>query len=172
MHQPAASPCPDTETRYWWERVTYRSLTATGLDIKKVERRSVDTPAEAIRQIRASVDALTATLPPKERTRALSWADGGGWVGAIGALHRGEPCGFSLSNRGAWVEWTVQPYPVFRAPETRQLPLLPACAPGDLEDDAQSRSSIVRTDRADREPRGASSRRGAPTLPPLDPAAG
>ncbi|MFC8824802.1 hypothetical protein ACFT9I_05505 [Streptomyces sp. NPDC057137] len=125
MHQPAASPCPDTEIRYWYEHVTYRSLTAAGSDIDKIERHSARTPAEAIRQIRLSVRALAPTLPPKERKRALSWADGGGCVGAIAALHRGEPCGLSLSRRSAWLEWTVHPYRLFRTPEARRLPLVP-----------------------------------------------
>lgn len=125
MHQPAASPCPDIEIRYWYEHITYRSLTAAGSEIDKIERHSARTPAEAIRQIRLSVRALMATLPPEERKRALSWAEGGGCVGAVAALHRGEPCGFSLSHRIAWLEWTVHPYYAFHTPETRQLPLLP-----------------------------------------------
>ncbi|WP_329145348.1 hypothetical protein OG275_13610 [Streptomyces niveus] len=124
MHQPAASPCPETEIHYWCERVTYRSLGAAGSDIEKVERHSASTPAEAIRQIRSSVRTLASTLPPNERRRALSWAEGGGCVGAVAALHRGEPCGFSLSDRGSWVEWTVHPYHVFRTQEARQLPLV------------------------------------------------
>lgn len=147
MHQPAASPCPDTdtetddtgtETHYWCDRITYRALTASGLGIEEVERHSARTPAEAIRHIRSSVRELAAPLPPKERARALSWAEGGGWIGAIGALHRGEPCGFSLSDvsdgsdRSTWVEWTVHPYPVFRTPPTRQLALLPSCPPRHL----------------------------------------
>ncbi|MEU9745669.1 hypothetical protein [Streptomyces niveus] len=124
MHQPAASPCPDTEIHYWCEYVTYRSLNATSSGIETIERHSAGTPAEAIRQIRVSVRALTSTLPPKERTRALSWAEGGGCVGAIAALHRGEPCGFSLSRHDAWLEWTVHPYHVFHTQEARQLPLV------------------------------------------------
>ncbi|WP_329386703.1 hypothetical protein [Streptomyces sp. NBC_01716] len=129
MLQPAASPCPDAEIRYWYEHVTYRSLTAAGSDVETIERRSARTPAEAIRQIRQSVRALTTTLPPNERKRALSWAEGGGCVGAVAALHRGEPCGFSLSRRGAWVEWTVHPYHVFHTAEARRLPLVPTCPP-------------------------------------------
>ncbi|MFC8076584.1 hypothetical protein ACFUN8_13720 [Streptomyces sp. NPDC057307] len=125
MYQPAASPCPDTEIRYWYEHVTYRSLTAAGSDIDKIEHHSARTPAEAIRQIRLSVRALTPTLPPEERKRALSWAQGGGCVGAVAALHRGEPCGFSLSGRSAWLEWTVHPYHLFQPPEARRLPLVP-----------------------------------------------
>ncbi|AQU68292.1 hypothetical protein [Streptomyces niveus] len=125
MHQPAASPCPESEIRYWYEHIAYRSLTAAGSEIDKIERHSARTPAEAIRQIRLSVRALTATLPPEELRRALSWAEGGGCVGAVAALHRGEPCGFSLSHHRAWLEWTVHPYYAFHTPETRQLPLLP-----------------------------------------------
>ncbi|MFD5424302.1 hypothetical protein [Streptomyces sp. NPDC127084] len=28
---------------------------------------------------------------------------------ALAALHRREPCGFSLNTRGTWVEWTARP---------------------------------------------------------------
>ncbi|MET4925991.1 hypothetical protein P3L51_27185 [Streptomyces sp. PSRA5] len=130
MHRPAASPCPDTEIRYRYEHITYRSLTAAGSDVDKIERHSARTPAEANRQIRLSVRALAPTLPPKRRKRALSWANGGGYVGAIAAPHRtaphrGEPRGVSLGRRGAWPEWTVHPYHLFRTPEARRLPLVP-----------------------------------------------
>lgn len=125
MHQPAASPCPDAEIHYWYEHVTYRSLTVANSDIEKVERHSASTPAEAIRQIRAAVRTLTATLPPNERERALSWVEGGSFIGAVAALHRGEPCGFSLSHRSRWLEWTVHPYHAFHTPEARRLPLVP-----------------------------------------------
>ncbi|MCI3226397.1 hypothetical protein [Streptomyces sp. NP-1717] len=125
MHQPAASPCPDTEIRYRYEHITYRSLTAAGSEIDIIERHRARTPAEAIRQIRLSVRALVATLPPEERERALSSAEGGGCVGAVAAPHRGEPCGFSLSRHRARLEWTVHPYYAFHTPQTRRLPLLP-----------------------------------------------
>lgn len=55
------------------------------------------------------VRSLTSTLPTQEIFRAVAWADGDGSIGAIGALHRGEPCGFSLSTHDAWIEWTVRP---------------------------------------------------------------
>lgn len=120
MHQPAASPCPDTEIHYWCEHVTYRSLGAAGSDIEKVERHSARTPAEAIRQTRSSIRDLASTLPPNEHRRALSWADGGGCVGAVAGLHRD-----SLSVRTVWMEWTVHPYHVFPIPAARRLLLVP-----------------------------------------------
>ncbi|WP_405686384.1 hypothetical protein OG204_20665 [Streptomyces sp. NBC_01387] len=108
---------------FWCERVTYRTMEAD--KIAEASRRSVTEPAEAIRRIRADVHELAHTLPPMERHRALSWVDGGGCVGAIAALHRGEPCGFSLSHRGAWTEWTVRPYLAFRVRGEALLPVLP-----------------------------------------------
>ncbi|RPK74607.1 hypothetical protein [Streptomyces sp. ADI95-17] len=100
-------PVPSAARVFRCERVTYRTMEAD--EITEVSRHMALDPAEAIRFIRLNVRALAADLPPMERHRALSWVDGGGCVGAVGALHRGEPCGFSLSHRGAWIEWTVRP---------------------------------------------------------------
>ncbi|MGW1844763.1 hypothetical protein [Streptomyces sp. NPDC001966] len=102
--QPPVTPATRV---FWCERVTYRTMEAD--EIAEVSRHMALDPAEAIRFIRLNVRTLVAGLPPVERHRALSWVDGGGCVGAIAALHRGEPCGLSLSHRGAWIEWTVRP---------------------------------------------------------------
>ncbi|MEE1807479.1 hypothetical protein [Streptomyces sp. BE133] len=49
-------------------------------------------------------------LTPRELIRAHCWSDQGGWVQALGALHRGEPCGFTLLPRGGrHIEWHVRP---------------------------------------------------------------
>ncbi|MFJ5682278.1 hypothetical protein [Streptomyces sp. NPDC093099] len=98
------------ERAFWCERVTYSSLAVGG--VADASHHVAPTPAEAISAIRGAVRDLAATLPPIERKRALSWVDGGGCIGAVGALHRGEPCGFSLSHRGFWTEWTVHPVPL------------------------------------------------------------
>ncbi|MET8742709.1 hypothetical protein [Streptomyces sp. NPDC004728] len=100
-------PVPPATRVFWCERVTYRTMEAD--EIAEVSRHMALDPAGAIRFIRLEVRALAAGLSPLERHRALSWVDGGGCVGAIGALHRGEPCGLSLSHQGAWIEWTVRP---------------------------------------------------------------
>lgn len=100
-------PSQSAKRVFWCERVTYHSMEAD--EIAEVSRHMALDAAEAIRFIRLNVRALAAGLPPYERHRALSWVDGGGCVGAIAALHRGEPCGLSLSHRGAWIEWTVRP---------------------------------------------------------------
>lgn len=92
---------------FWCERVTFRTIEAD--EIAEVRRTSTQRPSDAIRQIRVDVRSLAPELPPLERHRALSWVDGGGCIGALGALHRGEPCGFSLSHRNTWIEWTVRP---------------------------------------------------------------
>lgn len=103
-----------TAKAFWCERVTFRTIEAD--EIAEIRRSSTPRPAEAIRQIRVDVRSLTPELPPLERHRALSWVDGGGCIGALGALHRGESCGFSLSHRGTWIEWTVRPYDVLAIP--------------------------------------------------------
>ncbi|MFE2639177.1 hypothetical protein ACFXKS_16585 [Streptomyces scopuliridis] len=103
-------PNSGTEHAFWCEQVTYSSLAVDG--IADASHHVAPTAAEAIRSIRTAVRALAATLPSIERKRALSWVDGGGCIGAVGALHRGEPCGFSLSHRGRWTEWTVRPVPL------------------------------------------------------------
>lgn len=110
-------------TAFWCERVVYETLDADSR--AHISRCSMPTPAEAIRAIRVDVRALVEELPPVERDRALRWTGCGGSVGALGALHRGEPCGFSLSGEGRWIEWTVRPYPVF---DVRGPSLLPRAA--------------------------------------------
>lgn len=121
MHDPQPTS-PATRT-FWCERVTYRTMEADA--IADVSRHMALDPAEAIRFIRLNVRALAVDLPPIERHRALSWVDGGGCVGAIGSLHRGERCGFSLSHRGTWIEWTVRPCFDFHASAGDLLPVRP-----------------------------------------------
>ncbi|MFJ5291208.1 MULTISPECIES: hypothetical protein [unclassified Streptomyces] len=119
---------PHPTRAFWCERITYRTMDAD--DVADVARYAVSAPAEAIRRIRADVRELAHALPPIERHRALSWVDGGGCVGAIGALHRGEACGFSLSHRGRWTEWSVRPYLEFRVDGGSLIPVLgSACGP-------------------------------------------
>ncbi|MFD3486521.1 hypothetical protein [Streptomyces sp. NPDC058665] len=98
-------------TAFWCERVVYETLDANSP--VHTSRCSMSTPAEAIRAIRVDVRALRDTLAPAERERALRWTGPGGSLGAVAALHRGEPCGFSLSGEGLWIEWTVRPYLAF-----------------------------------------------------------
>jgi hypothetical protein len=114
---------PSASHAFWCERITYSSLIAG--DIADVARHSASNPAEAIRSIRVAVRTLASALPPIERHRALSWTDEGGCLGAIAALHRGEPCGFSVSSGRNWVEWTVRPFLDFRVSDEALLPILP-----------------------------------------------
>ncbi|WP_326737638.1 hypothetical protein [Streptomyces sp. NBC_01022] len=107
---------------FWCERITFRTIEAD--EMAEIHRSSTPSPADAIRQIRLDVHSLAPELPFLERHRALSWVDGGGCIGALGSLHRGEPCGFSLSHRGAWIEWTVRPYAVVHVGDRTQLPVL------------------------------------------------
>ncbi|MEU3613103.1 hypothetical protein ABZ725_12460 [Streptomyces sp. NPDC006872] len=121
--QPHA-PRPEVEIRraFWIER----RVSEADLKISaRPERESVGTPAEAIRKIRVSVRRLAPTLPSWEQRRALSWTDSGGCLQAVAALHRGEPCGFSISSHGTWVEWIVRPFDEFLVPDELLLPLVP-----------------------------------------------
>lgn len=82
-------PAAPAAQAFWCERVTFRTIEAD--EIAEVRRSSTPRPADAIRQIRVDVRSLAPELPPLERHRALSWVDGGGCIGALGALHRGSP---------------------------------------------------------------------------------
>lgn len=86
---------------------------ATGFVPEPVDLRVLPGPREAIRVIRVQLRASHVLgLTPREAARALYWADQGGWVQALGALHRGEPCGFTLLLRkGRHIEWHVRPLP-------------------------------------------------------------
>jgi hypothetical protein len=96
-----------TKPGFWCERIAYRSLSADA--IASVATYATTNPAQAVREIRVDVRRLASALPPREMARAFGWTDGGGCLGAVAALHRGEPCGFSLNTLDAWVEWTVRP---------------------------------------------------------------
>ncbi|MFI6083954.1 hypothetical protein ACIBBB_23745 [Streptomyces sp. NPDC051217] len=107
-------------TAFWCERVVYETL---GADSRThTSRCSRPNPGEAIRAIRVDVRAIKDTLAPAERERALRWTGPGGSVGAVAALYRGEPCGFSLSSEGRWIEWTVRPYLAFDVSDLSLLP--------------------------------------------------
>ncbi|MET9531600.1 MULTISPECIES: hypothetical protein [unclassified Streptomyces] len=84
---------------------------ANGFRPEPVDLRIVPTPREAVRAIRAQLRASHVLgLPPRETARALRWSEHGGWLPALAALHRGEPCGFVLLlRRGRHLEWTVRP---------------------------------------------------------------
>ncbi|MFJ3698675.1 hypothetical protein ACIPW9_31925 [Streptomyces sp. NPDC090052] len=84
---------------------------ATGFRPEPIDLRIVPTPREAIRVIRTQLRAShVLSLPPRETARALRWSEHGGWLPALAALHRAEPCGFMLLLRkGRHIEWTVRP---------------------------------------------------------------
>ncbi|MFF9350737.1 hypothetical protein [Streptomyces sp. NPDC014734] len=107
------------------ERVVHWHLADTAADeVTDVSQHTVAEPAEAVRSIRRAVRDLACVLPPAERDQALNWVDGGGWIGALGALYRGESCGFSLNHRGRRIEWTVHPYLGFRVDTGDLLPVV------------------------------------------------
>lgn len=96
-----------THPGFWYERIRSRSLTDS--DVLSAEYHATTNPAEAVRRVRVEVRTLVSALPTQEIFRAVAWADGDGCIGAMAALHRGEPCGFSLSTHDAWIEWTIRP---------------------------------------------------------------
>ncbi|MFJ9646837.1 hypothetical protein [Streptomyces sp. NPDC101206] len=96
-------------TGYWFEAVCYRD----GHDRlpELLYRTMLETPERAIRLVRMQIRTTHPfALSPAEVDRALAWADGGGRVQALAALHRGEPAGFSIVLRdGRRPEWRVLP---------------------------------------------------------------
>ncbi|MEU9458560.1 hypothetical protein [Streptomyces sp. NPDC048312] len=100
---------PAVERGYRFEALRYGP--ATGFVPEPVVLRIMATPQEAVRAIRVQLRANHLFgLTPRELIRAHHWADRGGWVQALGALHRGEPCGFTLLLRGGrHIEWHVRP---------------------------------------------------------------
>lgn len=84
---------------------------ANGFVPEPVDLRLLANPRDAIRILRVQLrSSHVLGLTPSEAGRALYWAEQGGWVQALGALHRGEGCGFTLMLRkGRHIEWTVRP---------------------------------------------------------------
>ncbi|MFE7455905.1 hypothetical protein [Streptomyces sp. NPDC057554] len=84
---------------------------ANGFVPEPVDLRLLANPRDAIRILRVQLrSSHVLGLTPYEAGRALHWADQGGWVQALGALHRGESCGFTLMLRkGRHIEWNVRP---------------------------------------------------------------
>lgn len=84
---------------------------ANGFVPEAVDLRILPAPHDAVRIIRSQLRAgHFLGLAPHEAAKARAWADHGGWIEALGALHRGEPCGFVLRLRkGRHLEWCVRP---------------------------------------------------------------
>ncbi len=96
-------------TGYWFEAVCYRDCYDDRPEL--LDRTMLDTPEEAVRLVRIQIRTTHPfALSPAEVDRALAWADGGGRIHALAALHRGEPAGFSIVLRsGLRPEWRVLP---------------------------------------------------------------
>ncbi|WP_411084588.1 hypothetical protein [Streptomyces sp. cmx-18-6] len=119
---------------YWCERYTYASEDLDEPD--SLARYSARTPDLAIQRIREEARGLLSALPAAQRP-VLGWAEGPGRVRAIGALHRGRTCGFTLRHGAGWSEWIVRPYLAFSVDPKALLTVLPtrtgpctACMPG------------------------------------------
>ncbi|MET8296803.1 DUF397 domain-containing protein [Streptomyces sp. NPDC005180] len=96
-------------TGYWFEALCHHDAYDEPPEL--LDRTMLDTPEAAIRLIRLQIrTAHPFTLSPTEVDRALAWADGGGRIHALAALHRGETAGFSIVLRnGLRPEWRVRP---------------------------------------------------------------
>ncbi|MGC5343186.1 hypothetical protein [Streptomyces sp. DT171] len=84
---------------------------ATDDDPDPVARHVTATPHEAIRTIRTQLHTGEPLgLSPHDLAHARRQAESEGWVHALAALHRDEPCGFLLGLRdGGQIEWHVRP---------------------------------------------------------------
>lgn len=91
----------------WCERTVYRSAHAD--EVASWTALAVGAPLRAVREIAADARRLAAGLSGRARERALREVDGDGCLGAVSALHRGEPCGLALNCAGTWVEWSAHP---------------------------------------------------------------
>ncbi|MFF2812378.1 hypothetical protein ACFVT2_35425 [Streptomyces sp. NPDC058000] len=94
----------------WCERVVYRSVRAE--EVASWSAWAVADPVRAVRAIRADARRLVGGVAGgRARWRALRRVagDGGGQVGAVAALYRGESCGLALDCGGVWVEWSARP---------------------------------------------------------------
>ncbi|MFF9568369.1 hypothetical protein [Streptomyces sp. NPDC014685] len=103
-------PCSrSSNTGYRFEALRYGP--ATGFVPEPIDLRVLATPQEAVRALRVQLRTNHLFgLTPRELIRAHHWSDRGGWVQALGALHRGEPCGFTLMLRGGrHLEWHIRP---------------------------------------------------------------
>ncbi|MFF4950474.1 hypothetical protein ACWC2K_04980 [Streptomyces chattanoogensis] len=96
-----------TTAAFWCERFVYPSLYAEAPASWAV----MITPsaAWATHCISADAQRMASGLPERERRRALDRMGRQKPLGAMAALHRGEPCGLGLKLGGAWVEWSARP---------------------------------------------------------------
>ncbi|WP_406137353.1 hypothetical protein [Streptomyces sp. NBC_01089] len=110
-HTPFTPTRVEARVEYGFRLEVLRYGPATGFRPEPVDLRIVATPREAVRTVRAQLrTSRVLGLPPREEVRAQRWSEHGGWLPALAALHRGEPCGFVLLLRkGRHLEWTVRP---------------------------------------------------------------
>ncbi|MEU2394360.1 hypothetical protein [Streptomyces sp. NPDC007369] len=114
-HSPPPSPRTPRDctagihTGYWFEAVCYRDSGDRSPEL--LYRTMLETPERAVRLVRMQIRTTHPfDLAPAEVDRALAWADGGGRVQALAALHRGERAGFSLVlYDGRRPEWRITP---------------------------------------------------------------
>ncbi|MCE4945249.1 hypothetical protein LVX13_19335 [Streptomyces albulus] len=90
----------------WCERVVYRSARAE--EVASWTVCAVADPVRAVRAIRADARRLAGGVAGGRALRRVA-GDGGGRVGAVAALYRGESCGLALDCGGVWVEWSARP---------------------------------------------------------------
>ncbi|MFI1188915.1 hypothetical protein [Streptomyces californicus] len=108
---PRALPLVQAQRQRGFRFEVLRYGPANGFVPEPVDLRVLATPRDAIRVLRVQLrSSHVLGLTPHEAGRALHFSEQGGWVSALGALHRGEECGFTLMLRkGRHIEWHVRP---------------------------------------------------------------
>ncbi|MEU9112054.1 hypothetical protein AB0D04_09735 [Streptomyces sp. NPDC048483] len=101
------TPGPLALPGFWCERFVHESLYADAP--ASWAAMVTHSAARAMHCIGADARRMASGLPDRERQRVLDRVGRHGHVGAMAALHRGEPCGLGLELAGAWVEWSARP---------------------------------------------------------------
>ncbi|MFF0744229.1 hypothetical protein ACFYVL_27905 [Streptomyces sp. NPDC004111] len=97
---------------YWFEMLMQGSTPGSLPEARALEM--LPFAKDAIRTIRIQIRTFHMLgMNPREIGRAAEWANFG-WIQALAALDRGEPCGFSLLlSSGQSAEWHVTPKDCF-----------------------------------------------------------
>ncbi|GGZ96776.1 hypothetical protein GCM10010329_17510 [Streptomyces spiroverticillatus] len=92
---------------YWLQVVRY--VASTALPEPSALTMSTESNS-AIRSMRIQLRTYHASgMTPREVLRAVEWTESG-WIQALAALQRGEPCSFSIVlGSGVRIEWRATP---------------------------------------------------------------
>ncbi|WP_328620825.1 hypothetical protein [Streptomyces sp. NBC_00354] len=116
----AEQPMLAATREYWCEALLHHA------DVDRLpEPRSLSLlpdPMSAMRLLRLQLrQNAPFGLDIAELARAAAWLEDG-WVQALGALARNEPCGFRVKlPQGEYLEWVIRPVKVYPAAPTEAL---------------------------------------------------